>query len=149
MKNKTKNNQITGNTGLFYVCYHLSRLGWNVIPTSRNAKGIDIVIYNENAKEYRGIQVKSLSKRNPVPLGNNLDRVMGDFWIIVNNLEKENPSVFILTPEEIKKLAFSPKKNGRVSCWLQPNDYDKEEFRNAWKRLESETPNIKHRQSLK
>lgn len=34
--------QITGNIGLFYACYELSRKGWNVMPTSRNARGIDI-----------------------------------------------------------------------------------------------------------
>ena len=34
--------QITGNIGLYYTCYQLSRLGWNVMPTSRNARGIDI-----------------------------------------------------------------------------------------------------------
>ncbi len=30
-------NQVVGNVGLFYVCYKLSRLGWNVMPTARNA----------------------------------------------------------------------------------------------------------------
>ena len=35
-----------GNIGLFYVCYRLSRLGWSALPTTRNAKGIDIVLYS-------------------------------------------------------------------------------------------------------
>jgi hypothetical protein len=26
--------QITGNVGLYYCCYHLSLLGWNVMPTT-------------------------------------------------------------------------------------------------------------------
>jgi hypothetical protein len=34
------NNQVVGNVGLFYVCYRLSRLGWNVMPTARNARGV-------------------------------------------------------------------------------------------------------------
>lgn len=38
------NQQTVGNIGLFYVCYRLSRLGWNVMPTSRNARGVDIVL---------------------------------------------------------------------------------------------------------
>jgi hypothetical protein len=25
--------QIVGNAGLYYVCYELSRRGWNVLPT--------------------------------------------------------------------------------------------------------------------
>jgi hypothetical protein len=30
--------QITGNVGLYYCCYRLSQLGWNVMPTARNAR---------------------------------------------------------------------------------------------------------------
>ena len=36
--NYKKSNQIVGNVGLYYVCYELSKRGWNVLPTSRNAK---------------------------------------------------------------------------------------------------------------
>ena len=37
--------QIVGNIGMFYACYRLSRLGWNVMPTARNARGVDIIAY--------------------------------------------------------------------------------------------------------
>ena len=40
----SKNNQMVGNIGLFYTCYRLSRLGWNAMPTSRNARGVDIIM---------------------------------------------------------------------------------------------------------
>jgi hypothetical protein len=58
--------------GLFYVCYQLSKLGWNVMPTSRNAKGIDIIIYSQDGKRKHTIQLKSLQKKLGVPLGSNL-----------------------------------------------------------------------------
>jgi len=74
--------QIVGNIGLYYVCYRLSQLGWNVMPTARNARGIDLVAYDLDGSSYKGIQVKSLSKRAPVPLGPNLDKVIGDYWVI-------------------------------------------------------------------
>ena len=32
------NQQTVGNIGLYYVCYRLSRLGWNVMPTTRTQK---------------------------------------------------------------------------------------------------------------
>ena len=39
--------KIVGNIGLSYACFKLSELGWNVMPTSRNARGIDVVwLYN-------------------------------------------------------------------------------------------------------
>jgi hypothetical protein len=42
-------NQLVGNMGLYYICYELSKRGWNALPTSRNARGIDIVIYSQDA----------------------------------------------------------------------------------------------------
>ncbi|HAS8420561.1 TPA: hypothetical protein I7738_20810 [Vibrio vulnificus] len=126
--------QVTGNVGMYYVCYHLSRMGWNVMPTSRNAKGIDIVAYNTQGTEFIGVQVKSLSKRNPVPLGTSLDKIMGDYWVIVNNVAKE-PNVFIMTPEEVKSLAHRGEKDGRISYWLQPKSYDQTDYRDAWSRI--------------
>lgn len=51
--------QITGNVGLYYCCYKLSLLGWNVMPTARNARGVDIIAYSRGAEpRFLGIQVK-------------------------------------------------------------------------------------------
>ena len=127
--------QITGNVGLYYCCYHLSRLGWNVMPTARNARGVDIIAYSRDAAVFHGIQVKSLSKRAPVPLGTSLNKIMGDFWIIVNNLATPNPVAFVLLPDEVRERAHRGEKDGRVSYWLQPRDYDREEFHEAWARI--------------
>lgn len=61
---------ITGNVGLYYTCYKLSRMGWNVMPKSRNARGIDIIAYSTGSPQRLVmVQVKSLSKRNSVPVG--------------------------------------------------------------------------------
>ena len=126
--------QVTGNIGLYYTCYRLSRMGWNVMPTARNARGIDIIAYNREGTEFIGIQVKTLSKCNPVPLGSNLEKIMGDYWVIVNNVSKE-PNAFVLLPEEVKSLAHRGEKEGRVSYWLQPVSYDNEQFKEAWHRI--------------
>ena len=126
--------QITGNAGLYYCCYRLSLLGWNVMPTARNARGVDIVAYTKDAKRFLGIQVKALSKRDPVPLGTSLDKIMGDFWIVVNRIAT-TPSAFILLPNEVIERARRGEKEGRVSYWLQPTDYDQDVFREAWDRI--------------
>ncbi len=126
--------QIVGNAGLYFVCHKLSLLGWSAMPTARNARGIDVVAYSRDGERYLGIQVKSLSKRAPVPLGTSLDNLMGDFWVIINNVISE-PAAFILTPHEIKKRAHRGEKDGRISFWLQPKDYEIEEFREAWHRI--------------
>ncbi|MFN4342601.1 MAG: hypothetical protein ACK4FE_11300 [Azonexus sp.] len=121
--------------GLYYCCYRLSLLGWNVMPTARNARGVDIIAYSRDASRFVGVQVKALSKRNPVPLGTSLDKIMGDFWVIVNKVATPTPSAFILLPSEVRERAHRGEKDGRVSFWLQPADYEQDQFREAWERI--------------
>lgn len=117
-----RNKQVVGNIGLYYVSYELSRLGWNVIPTSRNAKGVDLVIYNQDATKMYTIQVKALSKRTPVPLGSNLDNLMGNFFIVFRNPDK--PEIFISHLDEVKKNVVERRKDGKHSLWLQLPGYE-------------------------
>lgn len=126
--------QVVGNVGLYFVCYQLSLRGWNVMPTARNARGVDIVAYNHDCSRLITIQVKTLSQRAPVPLGTSLDRVMGDYWIIVNQVVKE-PTAFVMMPDEVRRLAHRGEKEGRVSFWLQPGTYDVADYRSAWNRI--------------
>jgi hypothetical protein len=129
-----KDAQVTGNIGLYWTCYHLSRMGWNAMPTARNARGVDIIAYDRDCLRRISIQVKTLSKRNPVPLGTSLDRIMGDFWVIVNNVIA-SPVAYVLVPSEVRRLAHRGEKEGRVSYWLQPSSYCVEDFREAWGRI--------------
>ena len=129
------NNQVVGNVGLFYVCYRLSRLGWNVMPTARNAKGIDILIYSEDAATTHTIQVKALSQRSPVPLGRKLEGIFGDFFIVCRNVVLDMPECFVLTPAEVRALAHRGEKDDNVSYWLQPKQYETLQFRDKWDRI--------------
>jgi hypothetical protein len=131
------NNQVVGNVGLYFVCYKLSCLGWNVMPTARNARGIDIVIYSQDAKQTLTVQVKSLSKSPPVPIGHSLNKLFGDFFIICRNVATEKPECFILTPDEVKPLVFKSGGNAinRRSFWLQPKQYNSDDFRERWDRI--------------
>jgi len=129
-----KDHQVIGNIGLYWTCYHLSRMGWNAMPTARNARGVDIIAYNQDCSVMVGIQVKTLSRKNPVPLGNSLDRIMGDFWVIVNEAASQ-PQSYVLLPSEVKELAHRGEKDGSVSYWLQPPAYCTPEFHEAWRRI--------------
>ena len=105
------NQQTVGNVGLFYVCYRLSRLGWNVMPTNRNARGVDILIYSQD--------------------------LFADFVVVCRHVIRETPECFVLTPAEIRKRVHRGEKNGKISFWLQPRDYTTEEFREKWDRIGS------------
>jgi len=124
--------QIIGNVGLYYICYELSKRGWNVLPTSRNTKGVDIIIFSQKAQRRYTIQVKSLSKRDPVPLGSSLENLFGDFLIICRKVFDNKPEIFIAKISDVKNgsLIHEGIRNERKSYWLQPKDY--EQFKDNW-----------------
>lgn len=131
--------QATGNAALHYVGWQLSRKGWNVMPTARNAKGSDLYCANDDESIIFGVQSKGLSKRNPVGLGSNLDNLRSKWWIITIGAKSDSPICFVMTLEEVKALCFhsdpAKSKTGAMSHWLQPSAYDQEQFREAWHRL--------------
>ena len=59
---------------------------------------------------------------------------MGEWWIIVTKVLTV-PQCFIMKPEEVRRLAHHGEIDGRVSYWLQPKQYDADEFREAWDRI--------------
>lgn len=130
--------QLTGNSGLQYASWQLSRRGWHAMPTVRNAKGSDIIVTNADESIYFGVQSKALSKRYPVPLGGDLNALRSKWWIITIKANSDNPVCFIMALDEVKALAHRGEKGEKISYWLQPTSYDRDEFREAWHRLESE-----------
>ena len=104
------------------------------MPTARNAKGIDLIAYSLEGPSYVGVQVKSLSRRSPVPLGTSLDRIMGDYWVIAYKVV-DSPVAFVMKPAEVRQLAHRGERSNKVSYWLQPSAYDVAEFRDAWHRI--------------
>lgn len=116
--------QTVGNIGLYFVCYQLSRRGWNVMPTSRNARGIDVIGYSQDGSRTVTIQVKALSRRAPVPLGGRLDGFIAEFVVICRGVRGEQPESFVLTPEDVTNGVHHGMKNGISSYWLQPREYE-------------------------
>jgi hypothetical protein len=115
----SKNNQMVGNIGLFYTCYRLSKLGWNAMPTSRNARGIDIIMYGQDGIKKHTVHVKSLTKRSPVPLGSNLESLFADYLIICRNVF-DNPEMFVTTPKDVyKKYTKVRRKDELVTGFSQ------------------------------
>lgn len=108
------------------------------MPTARNARGVDIIAYTQDATEFVGIQVKTLSKRNAVPLGKNLDKIMGDYWVVVNRIA-DDPCTFVLLPSEVRDLASQAGTGDKAAFWLEPKYYEQDKFREAWERIQ---PNL-------
>jgi hypothetical protein len=115
-----RNNQITGNTGLFYVCYQLSKLGWNVLPTSRNAKGADLIIYDRDQERRHTIQVKTLTKDNYI---HGIGEPFSDFLVICNNIGADPPETYSAARELYQKALEKETAKGFKGYFLRPTKF--------------------------
>lgn len=130
--------QLTGNAGLYHVARELSRRGWHVMPTVRNARGADLYAASDDELRVLPIQSKALSKRAPVPLGGSLDRLCSRWWIVTINANTAAPTCYVLTLDEVKAAAHRGENAaGTVSYWLQPKSYALPTYLEAWDRLGS------------
>ena len=128
MENKTLDRQIIGNIGLYYVCYELSKRNWNVLLTSRNAKGIDILIYDQSGKNTHTIQVKALSTRSAIAFGKNLDNsLLAEYLVICRNVLSAKPEIFIERMDQVRE-AIHLENDG--TFWLEYKKY--ENFSSDW-----------------
>ena len=133
MEEKLPSNLVR-NAGVFYVCHRLSKMGWNALPTTRNAKGPNVVIDSIDGKHTWRLKVRSLSKRDPVPLGKD-PHIDADWVVVCNRLGTDDPTCYVMTPEEVSRLA-NRDKHGE-NHWLEPPQYDTEEFAERWDRIGS------------
>ncbi|TIQ27937.1 MAG: hypothetical protein E5X54_19790 [Mesorhizobium sp.] len=128
--------QLRGNAGLYHVARELSRRGWHVMPTVRNARGADLYPVSDDESRVLPIQSKALSKRFPVPLGRSLDTLRSDWWVVTINANTAAPTCYVLTKDEVKAAAQrGTSQAGAVSYWLAPKSYALPHYEEAWHRL--------------
>lgn len=125
--------QITGNAGLNYAAWQLSRRGWHVMPTIRNARGSDLIVTDADEKIFFGIQSKALSKRHAVPLGREVESLRSEWWVITVHANSDAPICYIMRLDEVRQLASQDANGG--AYWLNPPAYDRDEYREAWARI--------------
>lgn len=125
MPGMTKNEKAVEKAGVYYVCYKLSKLGWNVVPTCYNEKGVDILIWDQSSEQKRmhTIEVKSAYLyRRPVDLNN----FTADYLVICTNirLQKKPLTTYICSREQIRE-------DGHGNDIINISYYRK--FENNWK----------------
>ena len=134
MEEKKLPPNLVRNAGVFYVCHRLSKMGWNAMTTARNTKGPNVVIDSVDGERTLRLKVRSLSKRDPVPLGK--DPNINANWVVVCiGVRTDSPASFVLTTDEVSQLANRDKYDDNY--WLEPPQYDTEEFAERWDRIGS------------
>src|SRR5437867_12690964 len=82
------------------------------------------------AKTLHTVQVKSLSRRNPVPFGTSKETLLAEYVIICRNVHENKPQVFIARTQEILQLIHTVAGG---SLWLEPKSY--EGFEGRWDKI--------------
>jgi hypothetical protein len=149
----SRDKQLTGNAGTYHVGAKLSRLGWNVMLTVRNAKGADVFAASESEAIVHAIQIKSSSKKPlDVSLSKNPKKHRTPWWIFVAFARSPEPICYVVSLEEIWNLmgcdpgTRSGKPIEEREWWLHRKFFtpgDPSELidaREAWQRLGN--PNI-------
>lgn len=129
----TYHNPMTGNAGLNFAAWQLSRRGWHVMHTIRNARGSDLIVTDADETVFFSVQSKALSKRTAVPLGKSIETLRSDWWIITIHANADNPICYIMQRGEVRKLASQDANGG--AYWLNAPAYDRDKFREAWDRI--------------
>lgn len=95
--------QITGNIGVYHVARELSRLGWNVMLTVRNARGADLYAVSQCETIVHPIQIKAHSAEpNDTQLGLNPEALVTPWWVFVIRALSEDPICYIVSLEDIR-----------------------------------------------
>lgn len=140
--------QITGNIGVFHVARELSRVGWNVILSVRNARGADMFAVSEDEHTVHPIQVKShAAKPLDTSLGLQPAKLVTPWWVFVTSARCPEPVCYVMKLEEVRSgMRPDPgTRSGKAELervfWLDRRYYtpgsDREmiDARNAWNRL--------------
>ncbi len=127
--------QLTANVGLYYVAYELAKRGWNVMPTSRNAKGPDMFIYSQLGKTRHSVQVKATTNKRQIPVGSNIDNFrMSDFVIICVNAYSKSIELFIASADKIAvKITNAKKGTSDKGYYINHEEYTK--YKDNWEVL--------------
>lgn len=150
MKGRRNRKQAVANAGLYYVGYELSKRGWNVLPTTRNARGPDLIIYSQDADIKLAVQVKALSTRTTVILGDSVNRTEDFLIVCILTDTGTTPEVFILPGDQVwpvSKLGTlahrSETKGGGETYWITYKDYKR--FRDRWGPLEGTSRDLDYK----
>ena len=141
-------NQLIGNVGVYHVARELSRDGWNVLLTVRNARGADLYAISQSERFVVPIQVKAHSaKPNDIRLGLYPENLVTPWWVIVAFAGTGEPVSYVVPLADIIALKVRDPgvRSGKLEherLWWFSRHYftpgsDREliDAREAWLRL--------------
>jgi len=136
----TTDRQRGGMRGVFLVAAELSRLGYSVALTARNAAGADLMVFSEGTAKAHSIEVKTNSKRaNFWLVGERALKVSSrsHFYVLVNiSSQKDRGELFefYVVPSGVVARKTVVQKR-ETSTWYSFSLKHAEPYRDKWSQL--------------
>lgn len=124
--------QLTGMTGVYLVSAELSRRGFVACPTSRSARGADILVTNQNCTHACSLQVKTNGKSASFWLLNPHAKEMVSpthFYVLVN-VRKDGHEFFVV-PSRVVARKMDVVKQGKTT-WYSISRENVRQFEDKW-----------------
>lgn len=102
MPPKTKSTSIFGAAGVYFVAGELSRKGYIALTTTRNTKGIDLIVSNIEFTKTAYLQVKTNSYKYDFWIVGKPEVRDNLFYVFVNLLgNKEKPEYYVVPSKDV------------------------------------------------
>jgi hypothetical protein len=109
----------------------LMKHGWVLGEKLHRTKNTFSII-NQRTSSERKLRLRTLSKKNPVPMGRSLMNYDEDFLIVCRNLG-ETTEFFVIPMRLALERTTRKTKNGKDSYWFEKPDYI--EYLDNWNAL--------------
>lgn len=141
---ETLSRQHSGMRGVYLVAAELSRLGFSVSPTSRNAAHADLLVFDPDTARATSIDVKTNSRRaNFWLMGKNSMSCWSPthFYVFLNIVpaRKEHAETYeyYLVPSRVAARKTTVQRSKTGSVWYSVSVESAARFRDAWSQLHS------------
>ena len=132
--------QMTGMLGTYLAAAELTKKGFIVSITSRNAKGADLLVTDQLCKKTWSIQVKTNRKAAGFWLMGAHYKVMPSpthIYTFINLRDEERPNYYIVPSSQVAKLARK-SISSTGSVWYSFYREDAKRYEEGWSVFESQ-----------
>jgi len=125
--------QLTGMQGVFLVAAELSRRGFIVSPTSRNARGADLLVTDQNCKSAFSVSVKTNASTFSFWLMDAKAREMhspSHVYVLVNL--RRNRTEYFVVPSKVVAENIKVSKSSQGTVWYEFHLAIAKQYENNW-----------------
>jgi len=128
---------LRGHASVYIVAAELSRRGFIASPTSRSARGADILVTDQNCKHAYSVQVKTNAKNASFWLlsPHTKEMVSPTHVYVLVNILKEGYAFYIAPSKVVARRMDGPVTQGK-GTWYSISREKVKEFKDKWELLE-------------